>query len=80
MGSARFPVDFDTSATSSRTGFDMICHVFDMVFGLAAELLSEQCFPRSESHSHIQNHSKTIFKSITISKTTKALNHTNTVK
>ena len=58
----------------------MVCHVFDMVFGLAAELLSEQCFPRSESHNHIHNQNKTIFKSIARSKTTKALNHTNTVK
>ena len=36
----RFGYDFDTSPASPRTGFDVFAR-FLMVFGLAAELLSE---------------------------------------
>ena len=46
--SIRFRYDFDTISIrlqpSPRTGFDVFAR-FGHVFGLAAELLSEPCFP-----------------------------------
>ena len=52
----RLGYDFDSYAASSRTGVGVFTmFLFDMVFGLAAELLSEACFPSQPYCNRIQN-------------------------